>query len=1156
MLKIRKGDKGLLEIGEFIFRRTDQASSCGIRFEVRFKFGDSFWQVDVGKRPQPRPLVGFIDENDPAQIMDEVPLTGVRLSRSRIAIDREPLWRALAEAAAADGSSPWARDRVDIVLDVGYYLYSEDHKSGRFADQKDKIELEVYLEPEQPTLQFAGSYLLAIRQPLGVRREDGTVQAGKLVRKYHEDRSLSDPVKIVLRQEATVRFRREVLLAFAINPQLGQGGAITPSVVKATVRVKLPDGSIIPPLRPLFEICKISKDGPTHGEFWNLSVCPPWPLRVVERNWMKTDYRLAAMNTYVLCLRPCAVNFEIEGLFPAADSRIIVEIALHSYPWNESDENVRRIEIAFERSDKDLLMVSTGDGHKAVVFDVHASSVKERISILDDKAEPGDITATVFNLSRTPVHRRVDAKLDGLDVSFEAGVACEVMVERRLPRISIYNGNGESAVEIGFDPVTRLSARIVALDIGTMATAVCLCGDDGDMALAKLGEVVKGVTPNRSRRESAYLTMLASICGISIVDLPDGHKGNPPVRILSTIDDRIKHTLRDDLRDNGDRMSNLRERLQATGSPLEVHLPLWDPAHEKSDMASILDRGFISIASAKPQVCAFEFLTLKRDVNAFRAGVYRASQEKFEPVPVLAVCTADLLWAVLDALLAVYLPSANWAIELRIDHDYVLTYPASIGEEARQRYYSAFSWVLAGMRHVAEKGVPDVFDLRGRHRLRLVPEAVAACYALADSAKLWRQRKPIRRLILFDVGAGTFDVSAMEFQLDDLICQTVSFSVPLGGDELDRALVRDVHVRLTGHVPSPEQDISDLIRRIESAKRRMSNDLFAKRFLPILLSDGGADLIPAKGDIFERGGDPWMPLNLLKPREDGSRHTWIVLDLQDPSLRDDHLHAYLQVIERLVVAPTMRASGPPEEEYGEVEVVMSGRASLFEPLRQAVRAGVNRAEGWEKRGMEPRLASDIFNGDSAMEDAENMKSLVARGAALWARRAERAEAEESEWMPIPSHILNHFALLSGVWKEGDEEGRPDLFEVSDIIDISLGTTVHEVPEGLSLFVVVRPPLLKSVDLPEELTLFGSELINQCIRPVVLSDDASHEGRYSPLPFGERGLSKAKIELAASGDRVELTVACVEGSLSIQAIIAGKRPRSWNLSSTFTVQREI
>jgi hypothetical protein len=1233
MPEIRRGDKGLLEIGSFTYRRvTEDDFSCFVEFSFSLKIGEE--DVDLRlPRDGDEPLIGFIDPNgDRSHIIAKLPLDSIESgSEISVYLRRERFWRALDKASTQGPPSIWAHHKVKVAFHLDYSVDFHRSHGSRPVQKTDvryqDFDLEPQPFPEQLRPGYAGRYELKLIPLQDIRREDGKVRAGTFAVVGDNDRpKVPDPIKVVLKQDAPVRFCREALFAFEIAPQPAPAGTLTPNIVNAIINFKFPGD---PPKAPLFEICKISEERSTDGEFWDLTVCaaPPLPFEIVSNAWVKMDYLLAATNRYALCTRLDEIGFLIERWLPARDSKIIIEITLDSYPVAQADPEVHRVEIAFERSGKDLLLVANGDGHKsdgykAVVFDAHASfsNREDRISFAlhsDTKAEqPPFIEVAVINLSHKAVERTIFPSPSSAPVTLQPLVANTSMVRtdyETLTQISIRDKKLEAVV--AFSPLVQHPTRVTALDIGTMGIAVAYGGQqDGSIKTAELGEILnRALPPGAARREANYGRMLPSACGITILG---GSQIDFPAQCLEKM--RLDYRLNTWSRsDNG--RADIESRLRLTRARVDLHLPLYDRAQERRDLQAIQSRGLFPIFSVKPQICAHETLSLGDLTSVFRFLRPRDGGADFDEPWLNELSSVDLLAAVLDALLVVYLPHVVQShIGTGSDHDFVLTYPASIGEDARQRYLSAFKEVIGNLRRDVGSRVPTVENLRGRFHYHLIPEALAACFALAECPGLWTNkatRERIRRLVLFDIGAGTVDVSAIEFQRQprvEAICQNVSFSQPLGGDVLDAALAQDflgilaeaktskqldsyllnrIEGELSAERKTPQKDNLDLLSRIEAGKRLMSTDIFQNRYLPVVLSPRQAHLAPAHGDILLTWDGArfrnWTPPVKLAARGGSDEHHWIVMDLEDRSLHRN-LDVYLKAITHLIVVPTLRASGESKENYAEVQVIMSGRASLFRPLQHAIAAGLDIIPEWKTRKLKARLASDILEdepsaaGNIALGDrslisgAEAMKSLVARGAGLWSRSA--VDRGTAELIPLASHIFNHFALVIGEWYKDETQ----FATIANIVDIKPGRQACEVPEQYSLFVAVRPSLLERHDisaLPVD-SDFADELIARCLRPVMLksldenpdpeepplTSGVSRESpppfgvsKESPLPFGVP-CGNSFIELAPPNSVVQLTAASIDRRLLLQAEVTDssgvRTTRSWSFSSTFTIQGEF
>jgi hypothetical protein len=1170
MQEIRRGDpRDFIQISSFPYlRSTVDDNRCVIKCTLHVEFEGSFRPLGLSRTPageqgeQGDPLVGFLDDPADSQRVVESLLLPEVSGPIEVFVHRDRFLDAL-------GSSPWLLGKVTLQLDLEYDVTYKKPQPPRRLQAPARVLLAAYPEAELAPLLFCGCYEFDPKPLRDILREDDeSIGPSELVEIQPDLPDPALPRVVILHQEANCRFSREALFAFGIVPVETVPGAITPDVVRATVSITFPKG-FDDSLRatPLFEICQAAEEKhevdedeeEKHEEekydvrkkqstFWDLTpIVAREPLRPEPDGRATMEYLLAVQTNYVLCLRLHEINFYIERLFLAHGSAITVELLLHPYR-SATAPAVHRVEIRLARSRRKLGLIAAERGHKAVVFDA-GSGIEGKpvdIRIIDSSANeagPRVVAVQIVNLSGTTVDWKID--IPHFDEPFGPyeGYGIDVRVDPLSTKLSVITDQGEAAVRL--KPLSRLRTEIIALDIGTMATAIAY-GRRGEQNIkaVRIGDALEGA-PGISRRESQYGTMLPSICGVSIVEASE-----QMLPIQAEFDDRLlKRFKKSELRAAG-----VRRRLQTTHAPVEIHLPLCDRLHEKRDAAAVLARGFVAIASAKTQVCAFSHLRRGAESPDFPIW-WQDGTDMPVRIVLSDLRSEELLAAVLDALLAVYFPkTAGWRPVTGIDHDFVLTYPASIGDQARDRYQKAFKSVVAGMQQLV-KGVFDP-EIRGRHRLRMVPESLAACFALADSQWLWANKSSkafARRLVLFDIGAGTVDVSAIEFlrrpsdqavYQTQVICQTVSFSLPLGGDVLDHALVRDFQALMAreGKALSPAEDSEDLRSRIEWGKRLTIEG----RYLPVVLTPGVADIEPSHGDTFFG----WKPQPAaLKIRGSDETYQWMFIDL-DNLAADRCLQDYLLAIERLVVVPTMRAAGPPDAGYADVEVVMSGRASLFVPLERAVARGIKRLGEWRDRDLQPVLASKVLDDTPDGQGAETMKGLVARGAARWSQgdpalgKARRA--------PLASNVLAHFALVTATWNPE----RRQFEKIGSISDIPLCTTNLSVPPDQSLFVVVRPPLLRLEDIPGSFQDgHGLELLNRCIRPIVLKQAPGIKGGFSPLAFGDR-CKLDEIELAPPGSQVEFMGACEEGRLSLMAKVGGKSRQGWNFSGTFTFQFEL
>ena len=141
-------------------------------------------------------------------------------------------------------------------------------------------------------------------------------------------------------------------------------------------------------------------------------------------------------------------------------------------------------------------------------------------------------------------------------------------------------------------------------------------------------------------------------------------------------------------------------------------------------------------------------------------------------------------------------------------HNAVITVPAFYGSKRRQ------STRLAG-------------ELAGLNVLDIVNEPTAAALAYGYNKRLFNNQSdsPVR-ILVFDLGGGTFDVSLLEFKNRQFLTMATDGNVQLGGRDFDAAIkdyVADQFIETYGVDPrSKTADLIELFARCKQAKHELS----------------------------------------------------------------------------------------------------------------------------------------------------------------------------------------------------------------------------------------------------------------------------------------------------------------------------------------------
>jgi hypothetical protein len=1204
-IRISRNDDRFVAISRFTYQHYPSDAFCSVVREVALLFpgGGSLPLRAVDPN---RPFAGIRDRSGHAANL--VPVD-IRNNDEDFELGISP--KLFFEALDRELPRLWFRDNAAIRVvrvKIGVFRVSRGNPGVSKPIQVDaNADVEVEIGAAAAAAPGPGEERLQ-RIPLPrLRRDDRSFSRNDLTVVVEPDGAAGSPIRVKIDQGAPRRFAREALFAFAPPARRVAGeDEIYPFVFARLSAADFADADLRllrqivlctateVPLDQTQDADRTANAAATADEEkfgWELSRVSALPELAAEQRGPAAHaalYRLSVAQTYALCVELSELEFEIERLFPGQRDRLVIELALFGSDASNEPFEVYQLELALSRSERRLLLVSAKSGHFAAVIDVEPAAAATAISsgaISLLEHSPGqDQTATIRNLARGPVECQVMARPAMPDrITFGRG-------DKAVRSFGLDLVGGHAQLRIGnatvdFELLPPAEARIVALDIGTMAMSMATGAvtGGGTIEAVSLGAMVTERVPkNTFRREADYSDLMSSACGITILE---GNGSTLPAQCVSAFlrDPRLARWL-----ETGRHRDDLLARLALTKAPLEIHLPLYDRRHEDLSDFEIQRFGLAWIASVKTQICTYPLL--RHRSRLWTHAVTLAAPAPPEDMPLQKVETQTLLAAALDALIYVYSPAGiGDPAAAERDWDFVLTHPASIGTDARQRYYKA-------LRYLVNRKQAD-FDLyldkkrpgsRGRVRLRLVPEPVAACWALLHSAKL-PQRQPgkLRRLILFDIGAGTFDVSALEIyrgNTDEIVSQTVCFSVPLGGDTLDRAIAWDYLCNPVFKGQRAEDDVSpDLLSRIEAGKRERN---FGPRFLPIPMAEGEAGVTPHQGDNFV-GWVRSPNAAQFPPPASRKRITWAMIDLEDRS-QNPSLQAYLRVVRKFIVEPTLRACGRYEDTFVDVDIVISGRAGFFAPLRDAIQEAVGDAipeavdPVSQRRKLQVRLACDVLSDTipdtrraPSRKDAELMKGLVAHGAALWSRNASCRDATKTiEQPPRAVHALSSFAVLIGSW---DYEfcGFEYVQELRDVQDFERPRSL-----GGPAFIVTRPPFASADDVRAALgdkaadnaqaegeqesvgQVFTQELIDRCLRPIALEHvETLDVAAGSPLPYIGTGLEPdvhgailRKIQLAGPGDVVKLDCR-VEGSgqVHLSATVNGKARGSWTLSSTFMVQ---
>lgn len=138
----------------------------------------------------------------------------------------------------------------------------------------------------------------------------------------------------------------------------------------------------------------------------------------------------------------------------------------------------------------------------------------------------------------------------------------------------------------------------------------------------------------------------------------------------------------------------------------------------------------------------------------------------------------------------------------------VITVPAFYGSRRRQ------ATRLAG-------------ELAGLNVLDIVNEPTAAALAYGYRNDLFKDAENSQRILVFDLGGGTFDVSLLEFRKNQFVTLATDGNVQLGGRDFDNAIkdyVAERFMEAYGVDPRAKMgDLIDLFARSKQAKHELSD---------------------------------------------------------------------------------------------------------------------------------------------------------------------------------------------------------------------------------------------------------------------------------------------------------------------------------------------
>ena len=147
-------------------------------------------------------------------------------------------------------------------------------------------------------------------------------------------------------------------------------------------------------------------------------------------------------------------------------------------------------------------------------------------------------------------------------------------------------------------------------------------------------------------------------------------------------------------------------------------------------------------------------------------------------------------------------------------------------------------------------------ELAGLNVERILAEPTAAALAYGLD-KLGEQKK----IAVFDLGGGTFDVSILEMREGVFQVLATAGDTQLGGDDIDRLVAKHIwETSAPGQTMWFEQLPPDvrvrLVTAAEQAKKRLSSELSARIELPFLWEGHGLELSLTRADL-EKIASPW-----------------------------------------------------------------------------------------------------------------------------------------------------------------------------------------------------------------------------------------------------------------------------------------------------------
>lgn len=344
----------------------------------------------------------------------------------------------------------------------------------------------------------------------------------------------------------------------------------------------------------------------------------------------------------------------------------------------------------------------------------------------------------------------------------------------------------------------------------------------------------------------------------------------------------------------------------------------------------------------------------------------------------------------------------------------VLCHPNTFTERHRERLHA-----------IACRALMKTFKISSPRHIRLLSESDAVAYYYCSQRMRRNPRGGTERILVYDLGAGTLDVSILkvEWNNDPFFPRTWKvegrMGVPVAGNHLDEVLARIVDEQLqdptvvggpvvqyafpvvaelpgSGELnPKYRDAVHQLHRDLKDAKHRWDGSSpFVVRVGGTVGGDWVISYDSREGQVSAQV-DPGQNGIFLRERE-------LFLSVSAARLRKHpRLEEYLDFVAGTVVDEALLAAGLRPDEID--TLIISGRGALWPGLRDRVAARLPRAEvpDWSSSGVTMKEA--VVHGAIARQELSRLteESSVAEGRLGILLAGDTHLVPEEQWSPSP-----------------------------------------------------------------------------------------------------------------------------------------------------------